>query len=101
MPQEETIIRRVVKKWSKKKSCNYLSVQMDGIGWATCWNEDIFQDVQECRDTGEKVFVDITESDYAQDRQGEPFKYLDDLSRAGEGQKKMNDPNPASGPNFE
>lgn len=95
MAQVDTIIRACVQKFSKKKGKPYLSVKMDNIGYATCWEEDMFLDVQEACETGEKVVVDVTENDTVTDRNGEPFKYLNDIGRAGEGQKKMSEPDTA------
>jgi hypothetical protein len=88
----DTVIRTCVQKYSKKRKQNYLSVKMDGIGYATCWEEPIFQDVQEACDSGEMVEVEVTQSDEATDRNGDPFNYLNDISRSGAGEKKMNEP---------
>ena len=95
MAQLDTVIRLSVHKYSKKARAPYLSVKMDNIGYATCWNEDIFRDVDEACSAEESVVADVTQSDVATDRNGDPFQYLNDIGRPGDGQKKMAEPDTA------
>ena len=95
MARYDTVIRTCIRKYSKKKRTAYLSVKMDGIGYATCWEENIFQDVQEACDAEEMVEAEVTQSDEARDRNGDPFNYLNDISRHKEGAKKMSEPDTA------
>ena len=95
MAQIDTVIRWCVHKYSKKARAPYLSVKMDNIGYATCWNEDIFRDVEQACAAEEAVVVGVTQSDAATDRNGDPFQYLDDIGRPGAGEKKLAEPDTA------
>lgn len=92
----QTIIRKCTKKWSSKKKCNYLSLQLDDLGFATCWDADSFEKIEDCARTQEAVVVDISESE-AMDRDGNPFKYLNSLARveAHAGQESGADSDPS------
>lgn len=82
-------MKTVTVQWAQKrfsvKDDPYLLMKLSGVGYASCWIEDLFETIQRAKDERKPIALDICESD-KNDQYGNP--YLNVMGIEDSGQQK-------------